>query len=267
MTIDGSINKEYNPDNLREIFGMKKYFIAYFYILGFEDIVNKGDRFKDLKLLHTIKDIINNSRMMTSYFKKVDNLKEIQFKVFSDNFLYCTEENYIALISLVSCLQSAFITSNLVIRGSLCHGDLLFDNEFLYGKGLIDAYKIESEIAIFPRIIIDESFLIEANKITSQIYKKELTYNEFLDTFNEYFFIDFDGNKYINYLGVMDNLNIHNSDNSYEFIDVLKDHAKTIKIGLQSSDKRILQKYQWCRTYHNKICKQYQQDKLIIELE
>jgi hypothetical protein len=265
MTIDEKISREYNPDNLRELFGMKKYFIAYFDILGFENFINQDDKYKDLKLLYTINDIIANSRMMASYFTKADNLKEIKLKVFSDNFLYCTEENYLALISLVSCLQSAFITCNLIIRGSLCYGDLVFNNEFLYGKGLINAYKIESEIAIFPRIVIDESFFIGAQKMANQIYKKDLSRNELLDTLDNFFCTDFDNNKFINYLGAVDNLTIDKTSGSYGFIEVLKDHAITIKNGLLSSDKKVLQKYQWCKTYHNKICKQYQHDALFID--
>jgi len=256
------IEDDYNHKKLQELFGMKKHFIAYFDILGFAEIVNQENKFMDLKVLHTINDIIKNTKKVIPILRNTENT--LKMKVFSDNFLICTENDYIALISLVSCLQSSFISCDLFIRGSLYYGDLVCNDDFVYGKGLIDAYKIESEISIFPRIVIDDTFFKGAHSYVNITCKRELSDDELLESFNEFYCIDFDTNKYINYLGVMDNFIIDKST-KYGFYELLKDHAKNIRVGLQSKNKRKLQKYQWCRKYHNEICKKYQHDDLHIE--
>jgi hypothetical protein len=78
-------------------YDIKKYFIGYFDILGFENKVKKNNKEIDLALLSTIDDIIIFSRKSISTLYKYD----IKMKVFSDNFLFCSEENYIPLILLI----------------------------------------------------------------------------------------------------------------------------------------------------------------------
>jgi len=242
---------DYDPENLPELFGMKKQFIAYLDIIGFEEKINLRDTRMDLKLLHSINDIINHSKSIIPLIKNTD--KEIQMKVFSDNFLFCTEDDYFALLGLISLIQSSFIECDLFIRGSLCYGDLSYNNDFVYGKGLLEAYKLESEIAIFPRVIIDDTFLIEAHNKYVLLNPRDVSYDSFIENMIDYFCTDFDNNKFLNYLGIMGNYIIEGIS-QYSFRDLLQKHSENIRQGLQSTNKRILQKYHWCRKYHNEIC-------------
>ena len=57
------------------------------------------------------------------------------------------------------------------------------------------------------------------------------------------------------------------SESKNTFEKFLNDHAKYIKLNLQNKDKRIVQKYHWCRNYYNEFCKKYRYHELIIELE
>ena len=255
-------SNDYDPENLPELFGMRKQFIAYLDIVGFEEKVNKGNASVDLKLLYSINDIINHSKEIIPIIKNTD--KEIKMKVFSDNFLFCTENDYFALLGLVSLLQSSFIECDLFIRGSLYYGELTYNDDFVYGKGLLEAYKIENEISIFPRVIIDDTFFSGAHEEINKLSPRELSYEEFLESLNDYYCTDFDTNKYINYLGIMENYFI-DGQMKYNFRELLQNHAANIRIGLKSESKRVLQKYQWCRNYHNEICKKYQYNDLQIE--
>jgi hypothetical protein len=72
-------------------FDIKKYFIAYFDILGFEKMVDKEDNNKNLILLTSIFDCITNSNDVISLFNETESKTDIKLKVFSDNFFYCTD--------------------------------------------------------------------------------------------------------------------------------------------------------------------------------
>jgi len=237
-------------------FDMKKYFIAYFDILGFENMVKQNNKDKDLILLTSISDCIENSKDIFNLFKQTNSEFEIKRKVFSDNFLFCTENDYNALISYIAALQAAFIPYNVFIRGSLYYGDIVFNNEFVYGRGLISAYKLENEIAIFPRILLDDTFIIGAADLDSIVYGKQISTKEVIFSLQKYFCTDFDNHKFLDYLGVMKDFKEKTTTDSdvYNFRDLLHDHGKNICNNLMSDDIKIVQKYQWCMNYHNKFC-------------
>jgi hypothetical protein len=236
----------------------KGHFIAYFDILGYE---NKVKQDNDLVLYRTIKCIIDISHDVIGKFEK--NGTKIKFKTFSDNFLYCTEQEYSPLLHLVGILQTRLLNDlNVFIRGSLSHGNIIFDDNFVYGKGLIEAFKIEDEIAIFPRIVLDDSF-IEAIAI-----EKEVDFNKVNTNIQEIFCIDSDNNKFVDYLKIHSMFVIegHGIDS---FKHVLNTHAKNISNNIAEAQKiknrRIEQKYQWCKNYHNEFCRRHNYQEFIIE--
>jgi hypothetical protein len=240
-------------------FEIKNYFIAYFDILGFENMVSQDNKKKDLILLTMINDCISNSKEVITLFNKTGNKTDIKFKVFSDNFVFCTEKDYTSLLSMIAILQSTFLPYNIFIRGTLSYGKIYFNEEFIYGKGLIEAYKIESEIAIYPRIIIDDTFISGASKILTSKWKKKVSLELTLKSLNKNYCVDFDNNLFIDYLGVLKYLEDETGQpcNGYSFFEMLDIHARNICYNLQNSDKRIIQKYQWCKNYHNYTCTKY----------
>jgi hypothetical protein len=241
------------------IFEIKQYFIAYFDILGFEKKVNQEDEKKNLILLTTINDCIANSKEVISLFYDTGSKVDIRVKVFSDNFVYCTENDYISLLCMIATLQCTFLPYNIFIRGALSYGKIFISDEFIYGKGLIDAYKIESEIAIFPRLIIDDSFITGASKVETLKRNKEVSFELILESLKNNYCVDFDNNLFIDYLGMMKYFEDETgrASKGYSFNELLDIHARNICYNLQTDDKRIEQKYQWCKNYHNFICTKY----------
>ena len=249
-------------------YDIKKYFIGYFDILGFENKVKINNKEDDLALLTTIDEIIIFSRKSISTLYKYD----IKMKVFSDNFLFCSEENYIPLILIIGMIQALFITNDLFIRGSLCYGDLYYDDEFIYGKGLINAYKLESKLAIFPRIIIDNSFFSGVTNITNKSIQEKISSNNILSNLQDIYCNDFDNYRFIDYLTIMKNYkdkeSIDHPNETMSFFKFISDHAKYIKNNLLVEDtienRIIKQKYYWCKNYHNEFCKKNKYHELII---
>jgi hypothetical protein len=62
--------------------------------------------------------------------------------------------------------QLALATNGVLVRGGICIGDLFVraGKTMLFGPALVKAYKLESEYAVYPRIIIDRDLIWEAEK-------------------------------------------------------------------------------------------------------
>jgi hypothetical protein len=109
------------------------------------------------------------------YFK-IDNI-DIKRKIFSDNFIIAIQKDngddisesikrtlVVEIASFVQCISYKY---GLLTRGSIAIGDLFINENFVCGKVLVDAYCLESEIAIYPRIVIkeqDASLLLNSNE-------------------------------------------------------------------------------------------------------
>ncbi len=150
---------------------IKEYYIAYFDLLGykkfFEDHPDKVGDF--LQIIHeAISNTINYIREINSSRIGVEIGKLfIRKKVFSDNILLCLETTtaeveyprFLAFLAIVADIQRNFVLRyGLFLRGGITIGELSFNEDFVFGKGLIDAVALE-ETAIYPRIIMDKSVL------------------------------------------------------------------------------------------------------------
>ena len=151
----------------------KDLFIAYFDILGFENKVGYGtDEEEYITPLAAIDGIITNTEELIAEAGEHGRSTGIKLKAFSDNFFLCTEYDYQLLVGMIGCLQAALASIDYFIRGALIYGNAFCTDKFVYGKGLIEAYKLESEIALFPRILCDNSFIMGAARIEKVTFKE-----------------------------------------------------------------------------------------------
>lgn len=158
---------------------IKEYYIAYFDILGYRQFFKDCPEMVE-SLLNEIHNAIINIKKTLSVPKNVDffNLTGVNFdfkvKVFSDNVIICLEidgnnnfpytnvncsEKLKALIFLdfISTIQRGFIINyKLFVRGSVTIGKISFNDDYVFGEGLIEAVDIE-EHTVYPRIEISNS--------------------------------------------------------------------------------------------------------------
>ncbi len=157
------VNSEPNP--------IKEYYIAYFDILGYKEFFKqqpeKAAEF--LKMIHNAIQrtnshiaIINESEIYSDYGEI-----KVAAKVFSDNILLCMETSdkqfepmrLLAFLKTVSDIQRGFVTEyGLFVRGGVIKGKLSFNNDYVFGQGIIDAVHLENT-AIYPRIVIEEELI------------------------------------------------------------------------------------------------------------
>ena len=220
------------------------YFIAYIDILGYKNLIKKPGVIELARIIN--KHIIYARQIAKTYFSEKDIGSEIKLKAFSDNILLCTKTNWEILLAMVVSLQCKIIQEDGVfIRGVLCHGNLYFDDEFLCGQGILLAHEIESEIAIYPRIIYHKSYFYAANQQDKM--RKATNDFEFVSHL-PHAFVDFDSYSVLDYLLI----GCHLIKDEEEKRNLLKRHKDIIIKNLQADlPERVMQKYQWSMNYHD----------------
>jgi len=236
---------------IKETLETEPHFIAYFDILGYENMIKAGGEEKIKSLLSIIDESVKGAMVLAYTFNEIGT--NIKMKVFSDNFFFCTKDDPYILVILISLIQTSLAMNDIFIRGALCYGNIYFDDHYVFGKGIIDAHFLESNIALFPRIILDNTII------------KAISPEAGFEIISDYIYEDFDGNKYISYLNNKNDKEKMLNDSEMSFDDILSTHKKLIQKNLSSEDKSVLQKYQWCKRYHNKFCKKNDFNKFVIE--
>src|SRR4029077_13762190 len=69
-------------------------------------------------------------------------------------------------IYYLSEMQLSMALDGILIRGAICVGDLFAESEesIVFGPALVKAYRLESEYAIYPRIVIDRDVIWDAEE-------------------------------------------------------------------------------------------------------
>lgn len=171
----------------RSVEPIKEYYIAYFDLLGYKYFFKTNPE-KAGDFLNTINEAIQNTK---AYIQSVNSSPlvgkfeqvSVQTKIFSDNILLCMETSstpmeylrFLTFIAIVADIQRNFILQyDLFLRGGITIGTLSFNNDFIFGQGLIDAVSLE-ESAKYPRIIIGKTvldYVLQTHFVKSEDLKK-----------------------------------------------------------------------------------------------
>ncbi len=234
----------------------RKSFCAYIDILGFSDKIKAND----LTFFETYLNVLNQE---LNYIEKRHGLsgskkvKEFALKIFTDNFVFghpwyeqSGEVELGTIFEVLSHIQLTFTKSNIFVRGAICMSDLYMDENIVLGPALIEAYKMESEKAIYPRIILSEDVI--------NVVKEHLTYygnNGSAPQNNEYL-IDIDGHYFVNYLST---LFYWGDCPESTILKELIQHKNIVAQNLiQFKDNfKLYDKFSWVAKYHNYFCNNF----------
>ena len=218
--------------------------------------INKYDRFVFSDLIVRTIDIEKvENNIGWAYFFAVElcNLAEIQYKLFTD---------------FTSVWDLHEKSSPTLLRGCINLGKLYIDSEqkIIFGDGLIDCYNKESKLAVYPRIMVDDSLLKEKKELNL----KSINFDRFLQ--NEYMFThqfnttlscirkDYDGIHFLDYLKLYILTNISIDEFAIAFLTLQK-HAYSIssiaKNEIYKRSPKDKQKLNWLINYHNSLVNEY----------
>jgi hypothetical protein len=166
---------------------------------------------------------------------------------FSDLTVRCTEIPSGANLSdflnwellYIGELQLGFLLEGILLRGGICLGETFIDegNKIIFGPGLVKAYKLESEYAVYPRIVIDRDYLAAIDNLGGKYWPDYVRQGD-------------DGAYFVDYLfGSL-------ADSAGQLASsMLAGHRDAIRAaiddGIRDKDARLRQKYMWLALYHN----------------
>jgi hypothetical protein len=187
---------------------------------------------------------ILNALERLSKIKDDDGLLKSQgFSQFSDCVVLSYRvDDRSAIFWLLSEIELALIDiaeAGYLLRGAVTIGELYHSNNLVVGPALVEAYKLESTVAKYPRILIDSAVIRAARtkKARSHAPAQEVKYIKNFMTKDE------DGNHYIDYISYENILKAGGTPQYYP--GYLSKIAKLIDVGLQIPDTKVHEKYQW----------------------
>ena len=225
-------------------------YIAFLDLLGFKKLV-------DQSIVN--QDVLNNIYRALSYSASMqhDNYNGVlsmvdlgkQVTAFSDSIVISYDASmpgggFHVLMDLVYICND-LLGIGIPVRGGVTVGKLIHDEEKCFGPAMVEAYLMEAQKAIYPRIIIDRSVLEydlskpgEANTVEyeaeylSGIIKKDYR----------------DGQIFLDYMKQCNEF-----DELWLYDDyILRTREFIIRnLNEQVNDERVHSKYEWLRWYYN----------------
>jgi hypothetical protein len=182
-----------------------------------QDIQNGEERFKDdLEGALSILDSVNNA---------VFGVQAISDTI----ILTCnTHDKFPEFLSLINKIFLSFLEKGLFIRGGIAYSKHFQSGKITYSHAIAKAYELEQNMAIYPRIVIDENIL--------DMYK---TGNNLPTIFGKNLILKKNG---IAYLNILDSTNwLSTYENAKNIFDSSKDY-------LQKNEQAYI-KHAWFENY------------------
>ena len=152
---------------------LEEYVVAFIDVLGASKKIRE-DSEKSLNVVHTVYE-----NALASCEKMYDNeaIKKLKpmVRIFSDNIVIAvpTKEtdgfsafNSIAILS--GLIQHEFLRYRYLVRGGIAIGNFFADDTMLWGNALLDAYYVESNVSIYPRIVVHPETVGKLNLATNE---------------------------------------------------------------------------------------------------
>lgn len=140
-----------------------KYLVIFVDILGSKNRIGFQENYKINKIFHEeFEKDRKNDMDHTVYFRRIYTFSDCAyiFYGFKDSIEpERKKEGKLFTVALCNCepIFLRFINENIIFRGGITYGDAYIDLErnMFFGDAVKEAYRLESEVAIHPRIIVN----------------------------------------------------------------------------------------------------------------
>jgi hypothetical protein len=159
--------------------------VAFVDLLGYKDMV-----------IHDSEVAAGTSQYVDKLYKISKQVKgmvdpAIDLKFFSDCIALSATPAFRSFEKICkTChdLQSSFLAEEILVRGGISFGKHFSDSDFLFSRGLVDAYLLEVEKARTPRIIVSPDLmdLFQGEAMNFLVRERDgLSFVDYLDPQNE----------------------------------------------------------------------------------
>ncbi|MEE0969282.1 MAG: hypothetical protein U0M06_07945 [Clostridia bacterium] len=229
----------------------KKKVIAFLDIMGFKNTINKT--VDDTSFRENLIDCLIRLKGMENSRKSLVGVKFLEGKevtAFSDSIVISydleSEGSIFNILLDIIFMQIDLTAMGQILRGGVTIGDVFHGGGVVLGPAMNKAYEIESNLAIYPRIMVDPILLEYAYNNPSFGHSGEYEVKEIsrllLPCENSYYFT--------NFLGMSNEL-------EYSYGIFMHDVKKIIDEGLKIPSIKIHNKYEWLEKYYNSVASKY----------
>ena len=173
-------------------------------ILGFEDLIKKS--VEDNLIYRNILDALSKIK---GFENKYGQIQQREVTAFSDSIIISYPNDKRSLVSIffeIKELILILLGYNIICRGGVGFGELYHKESIVFGPALITAYKLESESAILPRVIINEKDIFEYKDLHLEMFlEKDKDGFIYFDIFK--FFYGEDGKMMYTSIFIKDKMN------------------------------------------------------------
>jgi len=244
--------------------------VAFIDILGFKEIVKQSENDQSkIELIYSVLNYLKNWETSEVWdLKRVEIEEDTQYKgvenfdirektnstSFSDSIVVSVKvdnnvnEMASTLIVNLAYIGAILLEQGILFRGGLTIGNLVHnENGTVFGQGLIDAYKLESSSAKYPRIILSDKLLKELN-YPLKTKRNRYPYHQYIHRFDD----GCVGFHQMQYYQVMQSWKELTIDNLTTSLDKVR---KTIIKGLDNSFEKpeVFAKYKWLKKQYHKL--------------
>jgi len=158
--------------------------VVFLDILGFQEVINKtvrSDGSDNTSEIQNLVDAFNSMRYFAEPLYLDENSPELDksknITQFSDSLVISFPLNVESGI-FWTLLDLRWIIINLINRGLICrgamtYGKLLHTDRYLFGPALNDAYNLERQSAVYPRVILSENLIKVGKKYHSKHHNQQ----------------------------------------------------------------------------------------------
>ncbi len=244
---DKGLTSEQVGELVTNLYHSTESIVAFIDILGFGDLVLSLESNSSVASADHAFKAVSRLFQISDFFGRDGNFGQVESSIFSDTIVFSrllfpstTNIDLVNFFHSVSETQSLLLHQGYLTRGGIAVGKCIHKkNHVLFGKAIIDAYRLEQE-AKYPRVIISSS----ARKRMEQLESANLDTGLQKFTIPErYLRQDLDGMHFVDYLRVT-------TDFQWEKL------RTTITSGLEKyrDDASRYSKYYWLAFYYNHAC-------------
>ena len=192
--------------------------VAFVDILGFSSMVKSDCESKNGQCYYfeTLKNLNERTRKIT----------DCNITQFSDSIIFSlplNKENYQKLITILAEYQLQLLYNSILCRGAIAYGKHYKENDFMFSQALIEAYQLELNDAIYPRIVVSQNLF--------EFFKPHIDIKLL-----EHVLKENDGFLFVDYLGIADK-------------DITKYQLKRLNDTLDTKNLHVKEKYYWLYRY------------------
>jgi len=248
----------------------EKRLVAFIDILGFKEIVKQSEKdISKIELIYSALDYLKNWEAQEKWdlrlveiekdaqkrgVKNFDIREKTNITAFSDSIVVSVKvDNNInelasTLIINLAYIGAILLEKGILFRGGLTVGKLIhIENGTVFGQGLIDSYKLESNNAKYPRIILSDKLIKELN-YPIETKRNRYPYHQYVNRFDD----GCVGFHQMIYYQVIESWTEMTKE---KLIESLNKVRKVIVNGLDTTFENpdVFEKYKWLKEHYNKL--------------